>query len=54
MLATSSPYLDRLVSEGRLGFKSGRGFRNWTPEQQDDLRRRLTDHLKASTNLPGE
>jgi 3-hydroxybutyryl-CoA dehydrogenase len=45
---TSSPYLDRLVSEGRLGFKSGRGFRNWTPEQQAALRRRVTDHLKAS------
>ncbi len=43
-----SPYLDRLVAEGRLGFKSGRGFREWPLEAQAALRRRVTDHLKAS------
>jgi 3-hydroxybutyryl-CoA dehydrogenase len=45
---TPSPYLDRLIAEGRLGFKSGRGFSDWTAEQQAALRARLTQHLKAS------
>ncbi len=43
-----SPYLDRLIAEGRLGFKSGRGFSQWSAEQQAALRARLTRHLKAS------
>jgi 3-hydroxybutyryl-CoA dehydrogenase len=43
-----SPYLDKLIGEGRLGFKSGRGFRDWPPEAQAALRRTVTDHLKAS------
>jgi 3-hydroxybutyryl-CoA dehydrogenase len=43
-----SPYLDRLIADGRLGFKSGRGFSDWTAEQQAALRNRLTRHLKAS------
>ncbi len=30
----ASSYLDRLVETGRLGFKSGEGFRRWSPEQQ--------------------
>lgn len=47
-----SPYLDRLIDEGRLGFKSGEGFRKWTPEQQRALRERLTNHLKASFGAP--
>jgi 3-hydroxybutyryl-CoA dehydrogenase len=47
-----SPYLDRLIAEGRLGFKSGRGFSDWSPEQQAALRARLTQHLKASFGPP--
>ncbi len=43
---TSSSYLDELVSTGKLGFKSGSGFRTWTSEQQSALRQRVTDHLK--------
>lgn len=45
---TPSPYLDRLIAEGRLGFKSGRGFSDWTAEQQAVLQGRLTQHLKAT------
>lgn len=42
-----SPYLDHLVRDGRLGMKSGRGFREWTAPQQQDVRARVLTHLKA-------
>jgi 3-hydroxybutyryl-CoA dehydrogenase len=48
----ASPYLDRLVETGRLGFKSGEGFRSWPPEQQAALRERVTNHLRASFGAP--
>lgn len=41
------PYLQTLVSDGRLGMKSGQGFRSWTPDQQTALRKRVLNHLKA-------
>jgi 3-hydroxybutyryl-CoA dehydrogenase len=40
------PYLDALVAGGKLGCKSGEGFRTWTPEEQAELRSKLTTHLK--------
>ena len=43
-----SPYLEALVAQGRLGMKSGEGFRRWTPEQQAELRKGVTEHLKRS------
>ncbi|KAB2863049.1 MAG: 3-hydroxyacyl-CoA dehydrogenase family protein, partial [Bauldia sp.] len=42
-----SPYLEALVAEGRLGMKSGQGFRAWTGETAAALRRRVFDYLKA-------
>ena len=40
------PYLSDLVATGKLGFKSGEGFRTWTAEEQSALRGKLTNHLK--------
>ncbi|MGZ4198848.1 MAG: 3-hydroxyacyl-CoA dehydrogenase family protein [Thermoleophilia bacterium] len=52
------PYIDRTpgplqilvdkVEAGDLGMKSGRGFREWTPDEAAAARRRLTDHLIAA------
>jgi 3-hydroxybutyryl-CoA dehydrogenase len=43
-----SPYLERLVAEGKLGFKSGEGFRKWSAEEQAALRSKLLHHLKRA------
>ena len=38
-------FLEEHVSTGRLGFKTGHGFRAWTPAEMTDLRARLVAHL---------
>jgi len=43
-----SPYLEQLVRDGKLGFKSGEGFRTWSPEQQQALRATVLRHLKQA------
>lgn len=40
-----SPLLERLVAEGKLGMKSGQGFRRWTPEQAQELREKVARYL---------
>ncbi len=48
-----SPYLERLIASGKLGMKSGEGFRTWTPEQQAELRSCVLSHLKAMNAAQG-
>ena len=43
-----SPYLEGLVKAGKLGFKSGEGFRKWTAEEQAALRSKVLQHLKKA------
>ncbi len=48
-----SDYLGKLIGQGRLGMKSGEGFRTWTTEQQAQLRARVLAHLKAMNVAEG-
>lgn len=48
-----APILRRRVAEGRLGAKTGRGFREWTPDEARSLHDRLLDHLVAATSHRG-
>jgi 3-hydroxybutyryl-CoA dehydrogenase len=39
------PFLRDKVAHGKLGMKTGEGFRRWTPQQAEDVRRRLSEFL---------
>jgi 3-hydroxybutyryl-CoA dehydrogenase len=43
-----SPYLEALVAQKKLGFKSGEGFRKWSPDEQAALRAKVLQHLKKA------
>jgi len=48
-----NPYLEQQVQAGRLGFKTGVGFRTWTPEEMSAVRQRLAVHLlEAQRRIP--
>ncbi len=42
------PYLVGKVEEGKLGMKTGEGFRTWTPESAEAVHRRLRETLVAN------
>jgi len=42
------------VAAGDLGMKSGRGFREWTPDEAAAARRRLSDYLIAAVAATGD
>jgi 3-hydroxybutyryl-CoA dehydrogenase len=39
------PFLRELVAQGKLGMRTGEGFRNWTPEEAQAVRDRLSRYL---------
>lgn len=43
-----SPYLEALVAQKKLGFKSGEGFRKWRAEEQAALRAKVLQYLKKA------
>ena len=47
-----SKLLREHVEKGELGFKTGKGYQNWTPEEMADLKRNLSEYLiEATKNL---
>jgi 3-hydroxybutyryl-CoA dehydrogenase len=48
-----SPYLETLVRDGNLGFKSNQGFKSWTDENKDTLRVAVLQHLKMLNIMLG-
>jgi 3-hydroxybutyryl-CoA dehydrogenase len=44
-----APLLRSLVEGGNLGIKTGRGFREWTESEAEEVRARLVDHLVGAT-----
>lgn len=52
--AGPSPLLRDLVASGRLGMKTGAGFRTWTPEQCRAVHTRLAHHLQRLEGIETE
>ena len=48
------PILVDKVQAGDLGMKTGRGFREWTPDEAAAARRRLTEHLIAALSAEAD
>jgi 3-hydroxybutyryl-CoA dehydrogenase len=46
-----SPLLQERVEKGELGFKSGKGFQEWSPEQIEASRKRLSSYLIDSHDM---
>ncbi|MCG5237969.1 3-hydroxyacyl-CoA dehydrogenase family protein [Xanthobacter oligotrophicus] len=52
--AGPSAYLRDLVAQGRLGMRSGEGFRHWPPQAADQVRAALVRHLKDAVRKSGQ
>ncbi len=46
-----SAYLKKLVADGKLGMKSGEGFRQWDDQAADELKQRVAKHLAKLETL---
>ena len=46
-----TPFLKALVADGKLGFKTNRGFMTWTDDRKAALRAKVTEHLKLLNTL---
>lgn len=46
-----SPYLRQLVEDGKLGMKSGQGFRTWTEAEAEEVRARVGRHLRKLDDI---
>ncbi len=48
-----NPFLEKLVAEGKLGFKSGQGFRTWSEGGKAEVRTKVLEHLKVMSEVLG-
>jgi 3-hydroxybutyryl-CoA dehydrogenase len=48
-----NPFLEKLVAEGKLGFKSGQGFRIWSEGGKAEVRTKVLEHLKVMSEVLG-
>ena len=46
-----SAYLQKLLDEGRTGMADGAGFRNWTSDDLQKTKARISEHLKKLENI---
>ena len=46
-----SAYLQKRLDEGRTGMADGAGFRNWTSDDLQKTKARISEHLKKLENI---
>lgn len=43
--ANTHPYLEQLIADGHTGMATGEGFRKWTPDEAEAVRKKLSNFL---------